>query len=452
MSLIQELKKQSSKFSILSFVFFYILTFFCQTLYASEEDSVLKQYESLRAKYRTLVINDPGISEPGLWIETRGNFEKALLSPEFKNERVYKPRILYLLGRLHEQIYLRKKDSTELINAEKVFKIIVEEFPGDELADDALLALSRLYHREERYVDEKEVLERILKDYPSSNSVVHAETSHSVLKSKGLIKLAEQTDDSLVDSLENEFEEEFKLSDELSNVGSISSLERKFPIVVIDPGHGGIEDGARGPEGVREKDIVLEISKMIQTTFHSQTKVRVHLTREIDMDLPLQDRTKIANDLGADLFVSIHANASPYKTRKGVETYYLDNTDDKSSLRLAERENMSTNISQKSLSFIISDFIQGIKMDDSISAAHLIQSNLVEELRYYYDSIKDLGVKKAPFYVLVGAHMPCVLVEVSFIDHPLEGRRLLTERYRRVVADGVYKGIYSYLSKKGRIE
>jgi N-acetylmuramoyl-L-alanine amidase len=418
------------------------------TLCAQEGELTAERYEGLRAQYRSLVINDPGITEISLWKETRATFEKELASADLQNDRVYTPRILYLLGRLNEQLYTRGKDSGAGIRAERLFERIVRDFRGDDLADDALLSLSRMYHRDQRYQDERRVLKKIIDEYPSGSAVSHARKALEALKSVEAPRNDSETSGYV-------FEEEFTLpKDDLpadQGTGKISSLEKKYPVVVIDPGHGGSEDGAHGPDGIKEKEIVLAISKMLQSRFHADTKVRVYLTREGDEDLPLQERTRIANELGADLFVSVHANASPYKTRKGIETYYLDNTDDKSSLRLAERENLAGNISQKSLSFIISDFIQGIKMDDSITAAHLIQSNLVGELQHYYDSVKDLGVKKAPFYVLVGAHMPCILVEVSFIDHPVEGRRLKTERYQRVVADGIYNGILSYLSKKGRI-
>lgn len=440
--------KKISFYIRICIVFLTILCVHTDIGYTENTDFTLQsKYEEVRSQYRTLVINDPGISELSLWHETRKSIEVVLASEDFQRERVYAPRMTYLLGRLNEQLFIRGKDPLASKRAESLFERIVKNFPGDDLADDALLALSRLYNRDKRFQDEKKVLDKIVEDYSASNSIQHARKALELLESRNL---NEGKAPDLVG------EEEFKLAEKIEkapvDLGRISSLEAKYPVVLIDPGHGGVEDGAHGPEGVKEKDIVLVISKMIQSKFHAMTKVRVHLTREEDIDLPLQDRTRMANELGADLFVSVHANASPYKTRKGVETYYLDNTDDKSSLRLAERENVTGKISQKSLSFIISDFIQGIKMDDSITAAHLIQGSLVSELRHSFDSIKDHGVKKAPFYVLVGAHMPCVLVEVSFIDHPVEGRRLTTDRYQRVVADGVYKGIFSYLSKKGRLQ
>jgi N-acetylmuramoyl-L-alanine amidase len=431
---------------VIIFLFFILLSSTFDTVLG--EDDLSSSYEEMRTRYRQLVIQDPGVTDLVLWNKTRNEFEEFALSETLKEDRVYAPRLWYLLGRLHEQMYIRGKDPAAGRSAEKVFKNIVEFFPGDDLADDALLALSRIYHREQRFKEEQQALTTIIEEYSNSSSVIHAKKGLEVLESLGVLS-GSATE---VPAFEDEFTLDVSEDKADASVGRISSLETKYPVVVIDPGHGGSEDGAHGPEGIKEKEIVLAIANMVRAKFHAETKVRVFLTREVDEDLPLQDRTKMANELGADLFVSIHANASPYKTRKGVETYYLDNTDDKSSLRLAERENLAGNVPQKSLSFIISDFIQGIKMDDSITAAHLIQSNLVGTLMKYYDNIKNLGVKKAPFYVLVGAHMPCILVEVSFIDHPVEGRRLKTERYQRVVSDGIYDGVVAYLQKKGRLE
>jgi len=206
-----------------------------------------------------------------------------------------------------------------------------------------------------------------------------------------------------------------------------------------------------GPDGIQEKNVTLAVSRMVRDRLRETGRVRVQLTRTGDETLKLSDRTNQANEIKADIFVSIHANASEYKSSRGVETYYLDNTNDKSSLRLAERENLVTGgESRSALSFIISDFIQSVKMDDSISLAHLTQDSIVASLKKKYPKIKDLGVKRAPFYVLVGAHMPCILTEISFIDHPEEGVLLSTTKYQQLVADGIFQGIVSFLEKKGR--
>jgi N-acetylmuramoyl-L-alanine amidase len=224
---------------------------------------------------------------------------------------------------------------------------------------------------------------------------------------------------------------------------------KKIPLIVIDPGHGGEEEGAHGVRGVLEKNVVLDISKKMDTLLRNELGVRTFLTRTTDVDIPLEERTKIANDMNADLFISIHANASLTKRASGIETYYLDNTDDRSSLKLAKRENTTKRGGGlDDLSFIISDLIQNAKLDESISLAHHIQNSLYTVLSREYEGVKDLGVKKAPFYVLVGAHMPCVLVEVSFIDHPKEGQLLTTSRYQKVIAWALVDGVRSFLESR----
>ena len=222
---------------------------------------------------------------------------------------------------------------------------------------------------------------------------------------------------------------------------------------MIDPGHGGTELGAIGGKGFYEKDVVLNISLMLDEFLRERLRVRTVLTRARDTHIPLADRTKLANHEKADLFVSVHANASEYKTAKGIETYYLDNTNDKSSLKLARRENKSLEIPKGTdLSFMISDLIQNAKLDESISLAHYVQDELYGSLARYFEGVKDLGVKKAPFFVLVGAHMPCVLVEVSFIDHPVEGKRLRSRRYQKLVAMGIYQGIRNFFEKQAETD
>ena len=225
----------------------------------------------------------------------------------------------------------------------------------------------------------------------------------------------------------------------------------KRPLIVIDPGHGGEDHGAKGIDGLLEKNVVLDISKELEQLLKDRLRAKTFLTRSTDIFIPLAERTKLANDRNADLFVSIHANASEYKTAQGIETYYLDNTNEKSSLKLADRENASLNFGPKQnsdLGFIFSDLIQNVKLDDSISLAHQLQNSLTQTLSRYYQGVNNLGVKKAPFYVLVGAHMPCVLAEISFIDHPLEGRRLGEERYQKLIAQSIYEGIRKFFIKR----
>ena len=225
--------------------------------------------------------------------------------------------------------------------------------------------------------------------------------------------------------------------------------------IVLDPGHGGTDPGAGVGAYAIEKDVTLVIATRLATLLRARMGADVVLTRTEDTSLELHDRTARANTEHADLFVSIHGNSSPNGDLQGVETYYLNNTDDRASIRLAAMENALDLLhpgdgKQTDLRYILSDMIQVGKMEQSILLARGIQRGLVRTLRTDYRDVHDLGVKKGPFYVLVGAYMPCVLVEVAFLNHPIEGPRLASAEYQELVAQGLYAGIAQYLGPSAR--
>ena len=214
--------------------------------------------------------------------------------------------------------------------------------------------------------------------------------------------------------------------------------------IVLDPGHGGKDPGAIGIGGVAEKDIVLAVAKKLAQKLKREMRVEVVLTREDDRFIPLEDRTAVANAEDADLFVSLHMNASPNGEAKGLETYYLDNTTDEASMRLAARENATSRKNISDLQFILSDMMQNMKLEDSITLAHRLHHSLVGGMSRRLADVKDLGVKKALFHVLVGARMPSVLVEMFFITNRTEGRAMSQDRYQNAVVDALYDGIVKY--------
>jgi N-acetylmuramoyl-L-alanine amidase len=223
--------------------------------------------------------------------------------------------------------------------------------------------------------------------------------------------------------------------------------------VVIDPGHGGKDPGARG-RGLVEKDVVLNVSKHLAARLRGDG-IEVFLTRRDDRFLSLEERTAIANSQNADLFLSVHANASPNTALRGVEIYYLNNTDNRGTLRLAAMENnlhwdphdpkLAGEIPD--LSYILSDLRQTYKVEESKQLAEQLQGAVVSRLGAEWDGVEDLGVKEGPFYVLVGAYMPCVLVEISFLTNSLDGRRLGTAKYQRALAEGMYEGVRRYIAQ-----
>jgi N-acetylmuramoyl-L-alanine amidase len=228
-----------------------------------------------------------------------------------------------------------------------------------------------------------------------------------------------------------------------------ASKRAKQYTVVLDPGHGGDDPGARGVSGDLEKSLTLTIVEEIAERLADQSNVRVVLTRSEDVTVPLAQRTAAANAQGADLFLSVHANASDNPLTAGIETYTLNNTNDRATIRLAALENGLTLAGaaegEADLAYILSDLLQTGKEDESQALAEAVQSSLVSYLRGRWRSVHDLGVKRGPFYVLVGAYMPCVLIEVGFLTNDVEGNRIAAARYQRDLAEGIASGIRKFL-------
>ncbi|MCE5194419.1 MAG: N-acetylmuramoyl-L-alanine amidase [Nitrospiraceae bacterium] len=226
-------------------------------------------------------------------------------------------------------------------------------------------------------------------------------------------------------------------------------------IIVIDPGHGGHDPGAVGGKGLYEKDVVLDIGLKLKKVLSENKNIKVYMTRDRDVFIPLVERTAFANTKNADLFVSIHANASPSRNAKGVETYLLNWTTDNEAIRVSARENAISvkkmkehmNRYKSDVDKIVGDFKRGLKRDESIKLAGHIHKTLVSTLDENYSKTKDLGVKNALFFVLFGAKMPSVLAEVSFISNPVEEKLLKKDSYRGDIAKALAKGIHTYLSK-----
>jgi N-acetylmuramoyl-L-alanine amidase len=217
--------------------------------------------------------------------------------------------------------------------------------------------------------------------------------------------------------------------------------------VVIDPGHGGKDPGAVGPRGTREKDVVLAIAKKLKRRLQAELKLEVFLTRHSDKFLPLEERTALANTKKADLFVSIHTNAHKSRRVYGIATYLLNVATDAEAARVAAFENAVSTKRISDLEKILIDLMLNSKINESSRLAHSVQEGLVGRLPKRYSKIKDLGVKQAPFYVLIGAQMPSIMVETSFITNKREEKRLASSAYQKAIVDGIVVGIRSYIKQ-----
>ena len=213
--------------------------------------------------------------------------------------------------------------------------------------------------------------------------------------------------------------------------------------IVIDPGHGGHDSGAKG-KGVTEAELVLDVALRLEKLLLKVAGVEVILTRRTDEFIPLPDRTAIANRESADLFLSVHANASPNPQAHGVETYFLNFANNSSAAAVAARENAASTLAMGEMPDLVKSIALNNKVDESRDFATHVQHAMAERLRASNKLLKDLGVKQAPFVVLIGATMPSVLAEISFVTNPQEAKLLKSGAYRQKIAESLFNAIRKY--------
>lgn len=224
----------------------------------------------------------------------------------------------------------------------------------------------------------------------------------------------------------------------------VRALGLKIGRIVIDAGHGGHDSGTIGVDGLEEKDVVLDVALRLGRLLHERLGAEIIYTRSDDTFIPLETRTAIANKAQADLFLSIHANSSHDATARGVETYYLNFTSQPDALQVAARENAVSDQSVYQLSDLVKKIALKEKIDESREFASDIEENLYAGLERGNAGLKNRGVKKAPFVVLIGANMPSILAEISFVTNPKDAQQLREADYRERVAESLYKGVAKY--------
>jgi N-acetylmuramoyl-L-alanine amidase len=224
------------------------------------------------------------------------------------------------------------------------------------------------------------------------------------------------------------------------------ALGLKIGRIVIDPGHGGHDTGTIGPHGLMEKDLCLDVALRLGHLIEQKLPgAEVVYTRKDDTFIPLEQRTAIANDAKADLFISIHANSSHDHEARGIETYYLNFATSEESLEVATRENSLSQEGLHDLQDIVKKIARNEKIEESKEFANDVQDSLSHRMQLVSQNERNRGVKKAPFVVLIGANMPSILSEISFISNPSDEKLLRKSDQRQRVADGLYRGIAAYL-------
>jgi N-acetylmuramoyl-L-alanine amidase len=389
--------------------------------------SVGTPFEQLKRRYFKLRNTDRNITREEDWRDLISDLLK--FAGETKDDGLA-AAALYDVASLEEQLYQVLDDQQALVALQERLELIDYQYPQSKVADDALLKHADILrtdiNNEEKAIEK---YQKLISAYPNSDLI-------DIAKSRVTNKKAQD----VVVNPKN---------DQQENTSNFSRFT-----VVLDPGHGGEDYGAVGVGGLLEKDVTLDVALELKKILTMQENITVRLTRDRDEFVPLMDRTSLANDFEANVFVSIHANASPSKKLSGLETYVLDNAGDKSSKTLAERENASVKFEgeQGDLRYILSDLIQNIKLADSILLAQSVQKQILVSTEGSETKLKNLGVKRAPFYVLVGAHMPCILVELGFIDNANEGINFSDKKYRRVLAEGLSNGIINFLEQNKNVQ
>jgi N-acetylmuramoyl-L-alanine amidase len=252
------------------------------------------------------------------------------------------------------------------------------------------------------------------------------------------------------DSLTPEQAREMRSAALKSGTPLAAQLGLKVRRVVVDAGHGGKDTGAVGPHGVREKDMALAIARKVAARLQA-LGLQVIMTRARDVFVPLDERTRIANEAHADLFVSIHCNAARRRRLEGVETWTLNVSSDRYAARLAAFENAEAERTVSDLRLILADLATKANTSDARDLAQSVQSSLVRTLRSRVGRVRDHGVKQALFYVLLGTHMPSILVETGFISNPAEESRLKSARFQEGTAEAIARGLKEFVDSRRRI-
>ena len=271
------------------------------------------------------------------------------------------------------------------------------------------------------------------------NNLLEVETASNIVILRETNKFALSTT-----SNKSNIHEDFVTSD--TPISLAQQLGLGVKKIIIDPGHGGKDPGAMA-FGMKEKDIVLNIAKELAPVLRKQLHCEVLLTRDEDVFIPLEERTAIANTQNADLFISLHINAHPSAKVRGLETYYLNLTTNAEAMRVAARENATSTHQMSDLQDILSDIMKNSKISESSRLAQQVHNSILSKAENNgYANIKNLGVKQAPFYVLIGAEMPAILIEIAFISNEQDAKNLQDASFVRMLTQEIADGVRTYVT------
>ena len=416
------------------------------------------------------------------WENTIRSFSKVVENYP-KSPQAYKA--IFTIAHLYEGLNGVSKNSRDLDQALHYYKKVSNDFSPGTLTDDALFGSAKIYQVKKDFSSAARVLKKIFEQYPNGDQAKKARLQYEKLASFLLIqrtkrekpepvvvrqaKLKPQVEKKpaiLKKKPEPVVVRQAKLKPQVEKkpvkrtilgkgkkgyLYAPSSGRKRGPLIVVDAGHGGKDQGAKSTSGTHEKDVNLTIARHVKTILVNRFKYRVVMTRKNDKFIPLKERSEIANNRNADLFVSIHANAAKRKSAHGIETYFLGTSNNDRARETAARENgeLVHSVKDDQVQEILASLITTTKINDSSRLAGTVQENLFKSSRKKFRGLKNLGVKEGPFYVLHGADMPSILVEVGFLTNRKEARMLTKPDYLYRLASSIAEGIHKYLQDKG---
>jgi N-acetylmuramoyl-L-alanine amidase len=447
---------------------FYIRLFCCCILVlcatgAARADSPEHLYNEALKNYKASLSMPPDSKRVETLSQSIQNLHQVLRA-DTKGE--FTDRCYYLFGQCYHLRYDTTQNAGDFQAALENYKTVVRVFPRSPLADDAqYLTGVLMMHRDpaQAYLEFAKVSLYFPKGDMQPKAArmatdLQARLGHKTRKEKPAVAQPSEKHPPVSKSSASVKSASKPSKTALKQEGAREadparspSLARQLALdvkrIVLDPGHGGKDKGAIGPNNVYEKDIALAIAKELKKILETRTDCEVFLTRTRDRSMSLEERTAFANARKADLFVSIHVNAHEDRSRCGIETYFLDLSRDNESARVAARENAPAGRKISDLEAIIKDLMQNTKQNESSLLAHEVQSSMVKNLQARHGGLRDLGVKRAPFLVLLGAEMPSILIETAFISNEREELLLKDGNFQKNAAGAIASGIESYMKK-----
>jgi len=477
-----ENSKNTGFFRVL-FVFIFLWgSFIAFAPATARAESAEKLYSKAKHSFYQLKGSADKMARRDQWLNTIDDFLKVYHS----NPRSYPAyKAIFTIGKLYEGLYEISRNPKDSDLALGYYGKLIQEFESDRLKDDALFRRGEIYFDRGHHTLAEKEFEKITFEYskgdrsaearqrlkqiaalsPQPAQIQVAQASPPV--EKKVAKKEEMKTKADSESLFAQLEQLSPVSGvdiEAKPTVPVASMpvkktepvekkvaEKKVPLVILDPGHGGKDLGAKGKHGVVEKELNLNLAVKVKALLERKYNIRVHLTRSDDTFIPLKERGPIANRMKADLFVSLHANAATREAAHGIETYYLGRGLSEQAKETAARENgdLVYSIPDDQTQQILADLISNNKMNDSSRLAGRVQRYLFQKAKKRYRKVKNLGVKEGPFWVLHDTNMPSILVEVGFVTNAKEEARLKDEKYLDLLSEAVAKGIRDFLHENG---